>query len=102
MDQSEIVIGTMSTLLRENLVLKNKVFACNTSNQKIYNFPLREFFFADINTYSLFEKKLNSLLKMPQKKYFSKISKKIDYLMENKKSTTAKIQKILDSELKNS
>ncbi len=102
MDQSEIVIGTMSTLLRENLVLKNKVFACNTSNQKIYNFPLREFFFADINTYSHFEKKLNSLLKMPQKKYFSKISKKIDYLMENKKSTTAKIQKILDSELKNS
>ena len=38
MDQSEIVIGTMSTMLRENLVLKNKILAANLTGQKNLQF----------------------------------------------------------------
>ena len=44
MEKSEITIGTMSTLLRENLFLKIRNFACNTSKINIYDFPIRLFF----------------------------------------------------------
>jgi len=101
MEQSEIVVGNMSTLLRESLVLRKKIFSCNTSSKNIYNFPLNDFFYANLNSYILFKKKMNFLLNMPKNIYFKKIGKKIDYLMNHKKSPTDSIQKFLDNELKN-
>ena len=100
MDESQIVVGTMSGMLREALVLKNKIFACNTSKKNIYDFPLKEFFSSSSLNYSSFKKRMTFLLTMPKKVYFDKIGKKINYLTENKKSITEEIQLILDKELK--
>ena len=101
MEQSDIVVGNMSTLLRESLVLRSKIFSCNTSSKNIYNFPLNEFFYANLNSYTLFRKKMNFLLNMPKNVYFKKVKKKIDYLIEHKTSPTDSIQKFLDNELRN-
>ena len=100
MDESSIVVGSMSTLLRENLVLKNKIFACNTSKNNIYDFPLKEFFTANDVNYVTFKKKMSFLLNMSKNDFYNKIDHKINYLMINEKSTTKLIQLILDSELR--
>ena len=100
MDESSIVVGSMSTLLRENLVLKNKIFACNTSKNNIYDFPIKEFFTANNINYVTFKKKMSSLLNMSKNDFYNKIDHKINYLMVNQKSTTKLIQSILDSELR--
>ena len=67
MEESEITVGTMSTLLRENLFLRNKIFACNTSKINIYDFPIKDFFSSSLDSYDLFEKKIDNLIKMPKK-----------------------------------
>jgi hypothetical protein len=100
MDESSIVVGSMSTLLRENLVLKNKIFACNTSKNNIYDFPLKEFFTANNINYVTFKKKMSFLLNMSKNDFNNKIDHKINYLMVNQKSTIKLIQSILDSELR--
>ena len=100
MDESSIVVGSMSTLLRENLVLKNKIFACNTSKNNIYDFPIKEFFTANNINYVTFKKKMSSLLNMSKNDFYNKIDHKINYLMVNQKSTIKLIQSILDSELR--
>ena len=100
MDESSIVVGSMSTLLRENLVLKNKIFACNTSKNNIYDFPLKEFFTANNINYVTFKKKMSFLLNMSKNDFNNKIDHKINYLMVNQKSTTKLIQSILDNELR--
>jgi len=81
--------------------LRSKIFSCNTSSKNIYNFPLNEFFYANLNSYTLFRKKMNFLLNMPKNVYFKKVKKKIDYLIEHKTSPTDSIQKFLDNELRN-
>ena len=102
MEESEITVGTMSTLLRENLFLRNKIFACNTSKMNIYNFPIKDFFSSSLNSYDLFEQKINNLIKMPKKKYFKNLENKIYYLTDNKVSPRNKIYSIIDRILKKS
>ena len=43
MEKSKVVIGTMSTMLRENLSLGGKTFACNFTKTDIFDFPIKEF-----------------------------------------------------------
>ncbi len=102
MEESEITVGTMSTLLRENLFLRNKIFACNTSKINIYDFPIKDFFSSSLDSYDLFEKKIDNLIKMPKKKYFNNLDNKIYYLTDNKVSPRNKIYSIIDRKLKKS
>ena len=41
MINSKVVIGTMSTMLRENLSLGGKTLACNYTKTDIFNFPIK-------------------------------------------------------------
>ena len=101
MDESEIVVATMSTMLRENLSLKNKIFACNTTKNKIYNFPLNNFFSMETSSYKNFEKKMNYLFKISKKNFFRKASRSV-YDSQNKDQSTCKsTQLIFDNFLKN-
>ena len=49
MQKSKIVVGTMSTMLRENLALRGKTFACNFTKADIYDFPLKGICFQKIH-----------------------------------------------------
>ena len=85
MEESEVLVSTMSTMLRENLFLRNKILAANLTGEKIYNFPLRKFFSFNDNSYDRFEKKLLSIINMSTSDYFKKGGKNIDYcIMKNK------------------
>lgn len=101
MQRSKVVIGTMSTMLRENLSLKGKTFACNFTNTNIFDFPIKGLCFSDNSNYLNFEKQLLKIYKIPLKKYHKQFSKKIEYVCQNKSYETIKlINKKLKSLLK--
>ena len=65
--ESKISVGTMSTLLRENIACGNKILACNLTKEKIYNFPIKGICSINNCNYLSFEKRLINILKI--KKY---------------------------------
>ena len=97
MEESEVLISTMSTMLRENLSLRNKILAANLTGNNIYDFPINEFFSFNDNCYEKFEKKLLSIIKMDNKTYFKKIGKNSDYCIIKNKSPSKKIISVIKS-----
>ena len=80
MINSKVVIGTMSTMLRENLSLGGKTLACNFTKTDIFNFPIKGLCFLNNDNYNIFEKRLIKLLKISNKEYFYKIGKNPSYV----------------------
>ena len=54
--KSKVVIATMTTMLREAHMLKSKFLACNLSNIKAYDFPVKGVFTINRCSYKSFEK----------------------------------------------
>ena len=80
MIKSKIVIGTMSTMLRENLSLGGKTLACNYTKTDIFDFPIKGLCFIKNDNYNYFERRLTKLLKVSKKKYFDQINKNPSYV----------------------
>lgn len=99
MEESDVLISTMSTLLRENLNLRNKIFAVNLTGKSIYNFPINKFFSFNNNNYDNFEKKLLSIIKMSKKEYFNIAGKNLDYCILKNRSPKNKIRYELNKHL---
>ena len=100
--KSKVVIGSMSTMLRENLALGGKILACNLTPGDFYDFPIKGICSIKNFTYEQFEKRLLNILSMSNKKYYSKLRKNKNYTCYNNKniSTIAIVQKKLDLLLK--
>jgi len=97
MFRSKVTVSTISTMLSENLATRNKVLACNLTNIKILNFPIKKICSINNCNYKDFEKRLLNILFLSRDEYFSKIGNKKNYLVTfNKKLTTIEllIQKI--------
>lgn len=99
MEESEVLVSTMSTMLRENLYLRNKILSVNLTGNSIYNFPLKKFFSINDNSYKNFEEKLLYIIKMSKKKFFKKIGKNIDYCIIKNKSPSKKIISVIKNYL---
>ena len=97
MEESEVLISTMSTMLRENLFLRNKILAANLTGNSIYNFPIKGFFSFNDNCYEKFEKRLLSIIKMSNETYFKKIGKNTDYCIIKNNSPSKKIISVIKS-----
>jgi len=99
MMQSEIVISSMSTMLRESLSLRVKTLVCSYMPTDIFKFPIYDYLCViKSRRFYEFEKRLLYLLAIPKKSYFSKIRKKINYMIGgNCKSTIKNIRLIINS-----
>ena len=99
MMQSEIVISSMSTMLRESLSLRVKTLVCSYMPTDIFKFPIYDYLCViKSRKFNEFEKRLLYLLAIPKKSYFSKIRKKINYMIGgNCKSTIKNIRLIINS-----
>jgi hypothetical protein len=76
---------------------------CNFTPTKIFDFPFKEFFFLKDPSYQKFEKKLNRILLISEKKYFNLLGKKRNYIIEDANNIDAnnEINSFIDSILKN-
>ena len=52
MEKSKVVIGTMSTMLRENLAINGKI-ACNFMKTNIFDFPIKGICFFNNELYKI-------------------------------------------------
>ena len=95
MEESEVLVSTMSTMLKENLFLRNKILAANLTGERIYDFPLKKFFSFNDNNYNRFEKKLSSIIKMSKTAYFKKAGKNVDYCIVKNKRPSKMIMSVI-------
>jgi hypothetical protein len=98
---SKVVVGSISTTLRENLIMNGKTLACNLTPTNIFDFPLKGLCFIKNCNFRVFEKRLLKIINLTKKEYFSQINK--NYVVDYDKniSTIEKVNKKLDLFLKN-
>jgi surface carbohydrate biosynthesis protein len=101
MSESEVVVGTVSTMLRENLAMGGKILSCNLTPTNIYDFPIKGVCFIKNCTYNEFEKRLLLILSIKKSEYYSRIINNGDYNMffRKKNSTIKKIRDELSNYL---
>ncbi len=101
MKGSEVVVGSISTTLRENLSMDGKILACNLTPTDIFDFPLKGLCFIKNCNFKDFEKRLLKIINLSKKEYFSQINK--NYVVDYNKniSTIEKVNNKLDLFLKN-
>ena len=94
MQKSEVVIGTMSTLLRENLFIGGKSLSCNFTNSSIFDFPINGLCSLKDVEFIKFEKRIKEILKISHKTYLSKIKKDPSFVVfKDAKYSTIKLVK---------
>ena len=91
MQKSKIVIGTMSTMLRENLSLSGKTLACNFTNTNIFDFPIKGLCFSKNMNYENFEKQLSKIYKISLKEYYNQLSENRYYVCKNNSYKTIEL-----------
>ena len=95
MSKSKVVLGTVSTMLRENLAIGGKILSCNLTPTNIYDFPIKGICSIKNCSYNDFEERLILILRMKNKEYHSKVSNGGDYNMFFRKNYSS-ITKIKD------
>ena len=100
--ESNVSLGCVTTMLREALSLGKKIMVCNFSPTKIFDFPLKEFFYLKNPSYQDFEKKLKIILSLSEKKYFDLLKKKRNYMIQdsNKIDANDEVNTFIDNILK--
>ena len=90
MGNSELTIGMMSTMLRENLGRQKKILSCNFTNNSIWDFPISGLCFLKDCKFEDFERRVLEILGASSAEYFSKLNKKPDYIMHYSSTFSAK------------
>jgi surface carbohydrate biosynthesis protein len=90
MYNSELTVGMMSTMLRENLGRKKKILSCNFTNNAIWDFPISGICFLKDCEYKNFESRVLEILEISNDEYFLKIDKSPNYVMHYSKDLSAK------------
>jgi surface carbohydrate biosynthesis protein len=80
--KSNLVIGMVSTLLRENLGANKKILSCNFTSDQRHDFPVNGICNLKSDNSDNFEKTVLKILKFSEKEYFNNISKNKNYVME--------------------
>ena len=97
MRNSEVVVGSISTILRENLAMNGKTLACNLTPTKVFDFPVAGLCFIKNCNYKSFEKRLIKIINISKKEYFSQINRNYIISCDSNVSTIEKINNIIDS-----
>ena len=103
MFQSDIAVGTYTTMLREKLGTGGKILSCNCIYSDVFDFPIEGICSIKNCNFQEFEKRLLDIHSISKENYFSRLSKDKCYVLEynEKISTIEIIRKKLDSFLAN-
>lgn len=100
MKNSKVVIGSISTTLRENLVINGKTLACNFTPTNTFDFPIKGLCFIKNCNYKSFEKRLLKVINITKNRYFSQINRNYGINYDSNFSTIEKVNNKLDFFLK--
>jgi surface carbohydrate biosynthesis protein len=100
MKDSKVVIGSISTTLRENLIMNGKTLACNFTPTEIFDFPIKGLCFIKNCNYRSFEERLLKIINISKEEYFSQINRNYAINYDKNISTAEKVNNKLDLFLK--
>tara|TARA_Y100000590_G_C15523422_1_gene940267 strand:- start:38 stop:1036 length:999 start_codon:yes stop_codon:yes gene_type:complete len=86
--QSKVVVGNVSTMLRENLAVGGKILTCNLTSTNIWDFPIQGISSIKDCNFEEFETRLLQIYSMTEKDYFSKLSENKCYTAEYDEKTS--------------
>ena len=98
--QSEVTIGTTSTILRELLSANKKILACNPFGEKNAEFPIKGICYLENFDFTKFEQRLKKILNISNSEYFGQLEKDPNHLVKFDKNSLA--NDIIIKEIKNS
>jgi|688.fasta_scaffold300541_1 surface carbohydrate biosynthesis protein len=90
--QSEVVVSTFSTMLRENLSIGRKILSCNLIPTEVYDFPLKGICSINRCDYGDFEERLLKIHQMSNNDFLKLVKDDgfdLNYLMEFNKDLLA-------------
>ena len=93
--QSKLVIGHISTMLRETLAFDKKVLQCDFTGHPDVIFPGNELCTLQNTSFHTFEEKVLKILSMKKDEYFKKLGDKKNFIMETSKNTADVVRKKL-------
>ena len=80
--QSKLIIGHISTVLREAFSFEKKVLSCNFTEHPDIIFPSNGICVLKNVTYNLFEERVLQILSISKQEYFNRLSKQKDFIMK--------------------
>lgn len=95
--RSKIVIGHISTVLREAFGLKKKVLVCKFTGHKDVVFPSDGIcVLKESTSFEEFKQRVSSIIKMPHEEYLNKLSENENYILDTKVNTSKIIRERID------
>ena len=88
-ENSEVTIGMMSTILREGMALNKKILSCNFTGCSAWDFPIKGICFLNDNNFEKFSIRLEKLLKLSINEYKQSLSFPTSYIMAHEKHKLA-------------
>lgn len=85
--RSNVVVGGVSTMLRDKLALGGKILACNFTDFEFYDFPQKGICFMKKPKYEEFEERITNIFKMNEDDYFAQCDNKKLININNSKLT---------------
>ena len=95
--QSKLVIGHISTALREAFCFEKKVLQCNFTEHPDVEFPANGLCVLNNVSYDLFEERVVQILSMSEKEYFNRLGVPRDFIMKSTTDTANIIRNKLKS-----
>lgn len=78
---SKVVVGMMSTLLRESLSIKKKILSCNFTGCEAWDFPINGICSLKNNKYEIFDERMKLILNLDFNTYKNSLEKDPSYVM---------------------
>jgi surface carbohydrate biosynthesis protein len=98
--QSKLIIGHISTILREAISFNKKILSCNFTGHPDIIFPTKGFCVLENVPYELFEERVLKILSMSEKEYFDRLNLDKNYIMKPTTNTANIIREKLSFLLK--
>ena len=96
----DILIGCVSSMLREKLATKGKILSCNFSGMKIFDFPIKQICYLNNPSFEEFSKKLFDLRKLSNDEFIEKLKNQNQYLINSETDANKEIKKFINHNLK--
>ena len=101
MMKSKIIVGHISTVLREAFALKKKVLVCKFTGHKDVIFPSDGICIMEENTsYEEFKTRVKKIIQMNYQDYLKNLSQKEDYIIDTRINTSKFIRMKIDETIK--
>ncbi len=95
----DILVGCVSSMLREKLAVKGKILSCNFSGMNMFNFPINEICFLNDPSYTRFSERLSELRSLDDIKFIKKLNEKNQYLINSNIDANKEIRNFINNNL---